>query len=69
MFDNHGNRKMNKRILQTLGYEDYSRQILYDYQQNTRHYVLINLSAEIPSNNLRVCTNLFGENCDFVLFY
>ena len=69
MFDNHGNRKMNKRILQTLGYEEYSRQILSDFTQNHRHYVVINLSASIPSNELRVCTNLFGEKFENVLFY
>ena len=69
MFDNHGNRKTNKRILETLGYEEYSRQILNDFQTNTRHYVTINLSAEIPSNSLRVCTNLFREKYPHVLFY
>ena len=69
IFDNHGNRKMNKRILETLGYEEFSRRILADFLLNYRHYVLINLSANIASNDLRVCTNLFGEKYKNVIFY
>lgn len=68
IFDNHGNRKMNKRILETLGYEEFSRHILNDFRLNSRHYVVINLSAEIE-NDLRVCTNLFHEKYENVLFY
>ena len=69
LFDNHGNRKTNKRILETLGYEEYSRRILTDFALHTRHYVVINLSAAIASNDLRVCTNLFGEQYQHALFY
>ena len=59
---------MNKRILETLGYEEFSRHILNDFRLNSRHYVVINLSAEIE-NDLRVCTNLFHEKYENVLFY
>ena len=69
MFDNHGNHKMNKRILQTLGYDEFSRRILADFASNYRHYVLINLSANIQSHDLRVCTNLFSEQYEHVIFY
>ena len=69
LFDNHGNRKTNKRILETLGYEEYSRRILADFSQMNRHYVLINLSASIQSNDLRVCTNLFAEKYENAIFY
>ena len=68
LYDNHGNRKTNKRILETLGYEEFSKAILSDFQALPRHYVVINLSAEIP-NDLRVCSNLFKEKYDNVLFY
>ena len=60
---------MNKRILETLGYDEYSRRILADFSQNYRHYVLINLSANISSHDLRVSTNLFSEKYKNAIFY
>ena len=69
LFDNHGNRGVNSRILQALGYNEYSKRIQEDFKNLKRHYVLVNMSAEIPSLNLRVCTNLFQESSKYILFY
>ena len=68
MFANHGDREMNRRILEKLGYREYYKRLLKDFMSKNRHYVVINLSAEIDSD-LRVCTNLFGENSKYTEFY
>ena len=64
MFNNHGDRQMNRRILQKLGYNDYYESISKDFFKS-RHYVVINLSANIELQALRVCTNLFGKYIQF----
>ena len=68
MFANHGDREMNRRILEKLGYREYYQRLLKDFMSKNRHYVVINLSAEIDYD-LRVCTNLFGENSKYTEFY
>ena len=69
LFDNHGNRGVNSRILCSLGYSEYSKIIQEDFRLKKRHYVLINLSAEILSIDLRLCTNLFSEDSKYIHFY
>ena len=69
MFNNHGDRDLNKRILDKIGYKEFSKRILADFHANNRHYVLIDLSADVSCNDLRVSTNLFGETIPHVVFY
>ena len=68
MFPNHGDRMMNRRVLEKLGYHSFYNDIDEDFLNIPRHYVLLNLSAEIPFQ-LRVCTNLFHENTRYIEFY
>ena len=69
LFANHGDRDLNQRILRKLGYIEYYKQIAYDFHNNNRHYVVVNMSPHIFNINLRLCTNLFGERSPFVEFY
>ena len=69
MFNNHGDRSLNSRILRKLGYGEYEKAIAKDFHHYKRHYVLINMSAHIDSLTLRLCTNLFGETTPHVQFY
>ena len=59
---------MNRRILEKLGYREYYQRILKDFMNTNRHYVVLNLSAEIDYD-LRVCTNIFAENTPYAEFY
>ena len=68
MFPNHGDRRMNQRVLEKLGYQEFYLDIDKDFLTIPRHYVVLNLSAEIPFK-LRVCTNMFHENTRYIEFY
>lgn len=68
MFANHGDRELNRRILERLGYKEFHNRIKRDFSENQFPYVLINLTA-ILDQSLRVATNLFGENTRFAEFY
>ena len=68
IFPNHGDREMNRRILERLGYREYYQRVLKDFMANDRHYVVINLSADVDCD-LRVCTNIFAENTRYAEFY
>ena len=68
MFPNHGDRQMNRRVLEKLGYQEFYPDIDKDFLMKPRHYVLLNLSADIPFK-LRVCSNLFCENTRYIEFY
>ena len=68
MFSNHGDRRMNKRVLEKLGYEEFYSEIDKDFLTIPRHYVLLNLCAETHFR-LRVCTNLFREKTNYINFY
>ena len=65
---NHGDRDLNRRILDRLGYREYYPRIKKDFALNPFPYVLLNLTA-ILDQCLRVATNLFGENTEFAEFY
>lgn len=69
MFNNHGDRDLNQRILRKLGYSEYHNAIAQDFHLYNRHYVVINMSAHVESLNLRICTNLFQESLPYVTFY
>ena len=69
MFNNFGDRDLNKRILRKLGYSQYAKAIEHDFSYFKRHYVVLNLSALLESTDLRLATNLFGENTPYVEFY
>ena len=64
MFPNHGDRRMNRRVLEKLGYQEFYPDIDNDFMRKPRHYVMLNLSADVPFK-LRVCTNLFNEYIEF----
>jgi len=66
---NHGDRELNQRILRKLGYSEYSKAISRDFSLCNIRYVVINLSAELETNQLRLSTNLFSENNRYVEFY
>ena len=68
MFSNHGDRRMNRRVLEKLGYEEFYSEIDKDFLTKPRHYVLLNLCAETPFR-LRVSTNMFHENTQYIEFY
>ena len=68
IFPNHGDRLMNRRVLEKLGYHALYQDIDKDFLTKPRHYVLLNLCAETPFR-LRVCTNMFHENTRFIEFY
>ena len=68
LFNNHGDRKLNTRILQKLGYNEHVKAVEFDFKEHQRHYCLINKSAEL-NNLLRVCTNLFCERGKYIEFY
>ena len=68
MFANHGDREMNQRILKKLGYREFYQRIAKDFKENPRHYVVINLSADVDCD-LRVCTNIFCEKTRYAEFY
>lgn len=65
---NHGDRDLNRRILDRLGYREFHKRIQKDFALKPFPYVLINLTA-ILNQCLRVATNLFGENTKFAEFY
>ena len=65
MMKNHGDRELNQRILRKLGYSEYAKSISRDFSVSNIRYVVINLSAELESNQLRLSTNLFSENSPF----
>ena len=67
IFANHGDRDLNRRILDRLGYREYYNKFKRDFYQG-HHYVMINLSATVDMT-LRVSTNLFAENTKFAEFY
>lgn len=69
MFNNHGDRCLNQRILRKLGYSEYDKAISKDFHYCSRHYVVVNLSAQIESIDLRLCTNMFNECTPYVEFY
>ena len=69
IFNNHGDRDLNQRILRKLGYSEYFKAINDDFHHNNRHYVIINMSAEIESVSMRLCTNVFNESLPFIMFY
>ena len=47
MFSNHGDRRMNKRVLEKLGYQEFYADIDKDF---------------VVLSRLRVCTKIFHEN-------
>ena len=65
---NHGDRDLNRRILDRLGYREFYHRIKRDFSENPFPYVLLNLTA-VLDQCLRVSTNLFGENTVFAEFY
>lgn len=69
MFNNHGDRDLNHRILRKLGYTEYYKTIAKDFYLSNRHYVIINMSAYIEQVNLRLCTNIFNESLPYIEFY
>lgn len=69
MFNNHGDRDLNQRILRKVGYSEYYKEISKDFHQQNRHYVIINMSADIENLSLRLCTNIFHELTPYVEFY
>ena len=68
MFPNHGDRRMNRRVLEKLGYDEHYTDINKDFLLKPRHYVVLNLSPDVPFK-LRVCTNMFHENTRYIEFY
>ena len=68
MLSNHGDRRMNKRVLEKLGYQEFYADIDKDFLVIPRHYVILNLTADIPFK-LRVCTKIFHENTKYIEFY
>ena len=48
MFSNHGDRRMNKRVLEKLGYQEFYADIDKDFLVIPRHYVILNLTPDIP---------------------
>ena len=69
MFNNHGDRDLNQRILRKLGYSEYYKSIAKDFHSCSRHYVVVNMCANIVNLNLRLCSNLFFESSPYVEFY
>lgn len=67
IFNNHGDRNLNRRILERLGYKEYYDKLKQDFIVGY-HYVLLNLSASVPISQ-RVATNLFHEKLPYVEFY
>ena len=67
IFANHGDRTLNRRILERLGYKEFHNKIKQDLFKGF-NYVLLNLSANVPSCQ-RVSTNLFSENTPYAEFY
>lgn len=65
---NHGDRELNRRILDRLGYREFYKRIKQDFDKVPYPYVLLNLTA-ILDQCLRVATNLFEENTVFAEFY
>ena len=61
---NHGDRELNRRILDRLGYREFYKRIKEDFDKVPYPYVLLNLTA-IFDQCLRVATNLFGKNTVF----
>lgn len=69
LFANHGDTTMNTRVLRRLGYGEHEKAINRDFHVSSRHYVVVNMSANLESSELRVATNLFAEKTRHVLFY
>ena len=67
IFANHGDRDLNRRILDRLGYREYYNKFKRDFYEGY-HYVMLNLSGTVDMC-LRVSTNLFSENTKFAEFY
>ena len=69
LFENTGDMDLNNRIMRKLGYQK-SLKIATNYLKSTPHsYLLINLSAKLQNQIMRVCTNLFNEQHNFVEFF
>ena len=65
---NHGDRDLNRRILDRLGYREFYSRIQRDFSLKPFPYVLVNLTA-LLDQCLRVATNIFCENTAFAEFY
>jgi len=65
LFESYGDADLNKRIMQKLGY-------LKSYKEAAKmpriphSYIVVNCSAKLPHNFLRVSTNLFNEKHEFL---
>ena len=51
-----------------LGFQEFYADIDKDFLVIPRHYVILNLTADIPFK-LRVCTKIFHENTKYIEFY
>lgn len=65
LFENHGDAEVNKRIMRKLGYLGPYRELMKT-PRRPHCYIVVNCSAKLPHNILRVSTNLFSEEHDFV---
>ena len=69
LFQNHGDADLNNRIMRKLGYTNAYRQSLDIWKRRRHPYIIVNCSAKLPHNYMRVATNLFSEKEPFVEFF
>ena len=69
LFQNHGDADLNNRIMRKLGYISAYRRSMDIFKKRKHPYIIVNCSAKLPHNNMRVATNLFSEEQPFVEFF
>lgn len=69
LFENHGDANLNTRIMRKLGYIQAYKQAVTNMRLNPYSYIVVNCSAKLSSNYLRVCSNLFCEKHPYIEFY
>ena len=69
LFQNHGDADLNTRIMRKLGYMSAYRQSMEIWRSRKHPYIVINCSAKLPNNIMRVSTNLFAEIHPYVEFF
>ena len=68
LFENHGDSDLNTRIMRKLGYSTTYKQA--KKALSVPHgYLVINCNAKVPHKFLRISTNLFAENHQYIEFF
>ena len=69
LFENTGDMDLNNRIMRKLGYQKSYKLAAHYLREIPHSYLFINLSAKLEHSIMRVATNLFKENHNYIEFF